>query len=170
MMRNSMGFVLRSGIMGSLLSTAVLMVAARMEGRGVAAPLNGTSHWLWGAKAGRRDGIDLRHTGLGAATQHLSAMFWGLFYGLWAANGREKTPRELAMGGMAMAGIAGAVDYGLMPRRLTPGWEHALSRGAVVAGLAGLGAGLALGGISAASSMRREARGAGARRPGRPGG
>jgi hypothetical protein len=53
----------------------------------------------------------------------------------------------VVLGAAGTAAIAGAVDYGLVPRRLSPGWEHALPPRGVAAGFAALGLGLALGAL-----------------------
>jgi hypothetical protein len=48
-----------------------------------------------------------------------------------------------------MSAVAGVVDYGIVPRRLTPGWELALPPKSVAAVLAAMALGLAAGGILA---------------------
>ncbi len=48
-----------------------------------------------------------------------------------------------------MAALAAAVDYGLTPRRLTPGWELVLSRRSMVATYAAMALGLAAGAMLA---------------------
>ena len=47
-----------------------------------------------------------------------------------------------AASGAAVAALAYIVDYHLIPRRLTPGWELRLSRRSVALGFVALGAGL----------------------------
>lgn len=147
-MGQSLRYAAVCGNLGGLFSALAVMAVARCCGRGALAPLNATSHWIRGPAAGLRDGADLRHTGVGLATHQVSAMLWGAVYGLWAAHGDEKAPARLVAGALATGTIAGAVDYGLMPRRLTPGWEHALPKAGVVAGLAGLATGLAVGALA----------------------
>jgi hypothetical protein len=46
-----------------------------------------------------------------------------------------------------MSAIAAIVDYGITPKRLTPGWELTLSRKAMVGAYAGLALGLAAGAL-----------------------
>jgi len=43
--------------------------------------------------------------------------------------------------------LAAIVDYGLLPKNLTPGWEEPLPVRSVAGGFGGLALGLALGGL-----------------------
>jgi hypothetical protein len=74
-------------------------------------------------------------------------MFWGtIFEGLRAAR-RRRTPATTLCDAGLVAGVAAVVDYGLVPRRISPGWELALSPRGVAAGFAGMALGLAAGGL-----------------------
>ena len=110
-----------------------VMLAAKLEGKSPWRPLNATSHWLQGQEAGRLAGADLPHTAVGAATNQAAAMFWGAIFGTYLANRPGLTEARMLRNAFVMAAIAGAVDYGFMPKRLTPGWELALSKRSVVA-------------------------------------
>lgn len=57
-----------------------------------------------------------------------------------------------------MAGIAAVVDYGATPKRFTPGWELAVSKGAMFVAYLAFALGLA-GGAMASESLVRPARG-----------
>lgn len=56
-----------------------------------------------------------------------------------------------------MSATAALVDYGIVPRRLSPGWEGPLPPASVPGGFVGLFAGLVLGGLlnSSAVATRR---------------
>jgi hypothetical protein len=56
-----------------------------------------------------------------------------------------------------MAGIAALVDYGATPKRFTPGWELAVSKGAMLVAYLAFTLGLA-GGAMASESLVRPAR------------
>ena len=137
------------GIGAGLGVHATLLLAARAEGKPLARPFNATSHWLHGQAAGRLNTADMRHTGLGLATNQAAAMFWGSLFGLYLAarprHGNGRIMRDAALMGL----IASLVDYGLMPKRLTPGWELALRRTSVGFAMAAMALGLGLGGIAA---------------------
>jgi hypothetical protein len=137
------------GVGAGLASQAMLLAAALAEGEPVARPINATSHWLWGQKAGRHRGFDLRHTAVGAATNQSAAMFWGTIFALHLARKKDAGFAGIARDAALMGVIASAVDYGLMPKRLTPGWELALSKRSVALAMTATAAGLGLGGMAA---------------------
>ncbi|KLN56500.1 hypothetical protein VPARA_24420 [Variovorax paradoxus] len=118
-----------AGTLASIASTAALMLCGRREAGSMAAPTNATSHWLWGDQAFEVRRPTLKHTGLGYATHHASAIFWALIYA-WLHASRhpaQSVPAALASAGAATA-LACAVDYTIIPRRLMPGFEHHLSK------------------------------------------
>ena len=120
---------LAAGTLASLASTGALMLCGRREAGSVVAPTNATSHWLWGDQAFEVREPTLRHTGIGYATHHASAIFWALLYA-WLHASRhpaQSVPAAIASAGAATA-VACAVDYTITPKRLTPGFEHHLSR------------------------------------------
>ena len=55
-------------------------------------------------------------------------------------------PQAVA-GGVATSAVALLVDYQMVPQRLTPGYEHRLSTGAMLATYGALAAGFALGAL-----------------------
>ncbi|WGT65246.1 hypothetical protein [Variovorax paradoxus] len=142
--------VLRTGLIAgtfaSLASTAALMLRGRREAGSAVAPTNATSHWLWGDQALQVYRPTLRHTGLGYATHHASAIFWALLYAWLHAERRppQSVPAALASAGAATA-VACTIDYTITPRRLTPGFEHHLSKGSMAAVYGLFAVGLAAG-------------------------
>jgi hypothetical protein len=128
----------RAGISGSLASAAIsvaLAVLARREGKHALQPTNATSHWLHGKRAGRVRKADISHT-----------LFWAvLFEGLLGR--RRASLLNIAGKAAATSAIAGAVDYGLMPKRLTPGWENAVSNRSVRTAFVVMALGLAAGAL-----------------------
>jgi hypothetical protein len=136
-----------SGALAGLASALAAGVAARAEGRGALQPLNATSHWLHGQGAGRVRRLDVTHTGIGVLTHVASALFWAVPCSIWLQRESGRSPRRIIAGGAATAAMAAAVDYLAMPRRLTPGWELALSRSGVGTTFVGLALGLAGGAL-----------------------
>jgi hypothetical protein len=141
-----------AGSLASLLSTAVLLVAGRREAGSAAAPVNAVSHWYWGDEALARQDTDLAHTAAGYLTHHGASVFWATIY---AAIAHDRpalhTTRGIAAGALATSAAACFVDYRLTPRRLTPGFEHRLSTGA----MAGVYGAFALGLAAGALLMRK---------------
>lgn len=124
--------VLRAVLAGgcaSVLSAAALAMAGRREAGSTVAPLNAVSHWYWGREALHRQRLDLRHTVVGYATHHLAATFWAAGLAAYLhTRPRPATPVHLAGASAATSAIACFVDFNLTPERLTPGYEHRVSR------------------------------------------
>ncbi len=134
-----------TGTVASVLTTAALATLARTEGKGALRPINSTSHWLHGERAGRVRRLDAAHTLTGYATHHASAVFWALFLEAWLASRPPRAPLLLLRDATAVAAIAATVDYGFVPKRLTPGWESVLRKRSIVATFGALALGLAAG-------------------------
>ena len=140
----------RAALIGTVASVglaATLGALARREGRSAVSPINASSHVLHGDKAGGVDHMDTAHTVPGIVINHAAAIFWAIPFTWWLSRKRDRTAGQIALGAVATSSVAGIVDYGLMPRRLTPGWEHAVSPRAVATGFGALALGLAVGGI-----------------------
>jgi len=144
-----------SGTLASVLSTAVLALLGRSELGKPAAPTNATSHWLWGERAYDEHEPSLRHTGLGYATHHASAVMWATIFERWLNYAGAIHPAEIARDAAAMTAVAAFVDYQLTPPRLRPGFETHLSRGQLLGVFAAFGTGLALGAILNRQHERR---------------
>lgn len=138
-----------TGTVASVVSAAVLALLARTEGKGVLQPTNATSHWLHGANAAAHREFDAAHTLVGYTTHHASAVFWAVPFEAWLPARPPRSPGKLLRDACAMSAIAAAVDYGLTPKRFTPGWELVLSRRSLVATYGALALGLAAGAMLA---------------------
>jgi hypothetical protein len=135
-----------SGTLAGLFSAAMLLVGGKRDAGSALAPVNAESHWLWGDESLRADRPTWRHTLTGMVTHQLSTVFWATLYAL--VRGTRRAPRRLpeaVLGGLATSVAAAAIDYTLVPRRLSPGFEHRLSRGSMVAVFAAIAGGIALG-------------------------
>jgi hypothetical protein len=94
----------------------------------------------------RADAPSLRHTLTAVATQQLAGLFWStLYHRVRGPQAAAPTLAEAVAGGVATAATAALVDYTIVPKRFTPGYEHRLSTPAMVATFACLAAGFALG-------------------------
>jgi hypothetical protein len=128
-----------SGTAVSIVSTIALALAAKAEGRHPVRPTNATGHWFRGDEAAASRKFDAKHTVLGFATHEGASVFWAaLFQAL-----RKLTPgRPAAADAVAVSALAVFVDYLVVPKRLTPGWEKVLTPRSI--GLAYGGMALAL--------------------------
>jgi hypothetical protein len=136
-----------TGTVASIVSTVALAALARSEGKSGIRPTNSASHWLHGDEAGSREMADVAHTAVGYATHHASAVFWALPLEAWLEKNPPRSLGELLGTAAAVSAAAAVVDYGIVPRRLTPGWELTLSKPAMVGAFAGLAMGLAAGAL-----------------------
>ncbi|MDR6955807.1 hypothetical protein J2X65_005190 [Ancylobacter sp. 3268] len=113
-----------SGSVVSLATTAALALLARAEGRHPVQPVNSTSHWYLGERAGRSRALDLPHTLGGFATHHAASVFWAVIF----EAVRRYRPNSAPLGNaIAVSALAALVDYGVVPKRLTPGWEKVVA-------------------------------------------
>ena len=116
-----------SGTAASLAMTAALVLLAKKESKGALQPINSTSHWLHGEQASSIRSLDVSHTGLGFG--NISGIVLGTyFFERWLATRPRRTPLLLLRDAAAMSTIAALVDYGITPKRFTPGWEEVLSK------------------------------------------
>lgn len=137
-----------AGTAASLLSTAVLAAAGLRQAGSAVAPTNAVSHWLWGDESLHAQQPSWRHTVTGYVTHHLASIFWASLYSL-AYGHRDEAKRlpQAVAGGVATSAVALLVDYQMVPKRLTPGYEHRLSTSAMLATYGALAAGFALGAL-----------------------
>src|SRR5215203_3122862 len=138
-----------SGTVASLAMTAALALLAKKEGKSALQPINSTSHWLHGEEAGSFKAMDMSHTAVGFGTHHLSALFWAAIFERWLANQPQRTPLLMLRDAAAMSAIAAAVDYGITPKRATPGWEEVLSKNSIALTYGAMALGLAAGAMLA---------------------
>lgn len=120
--------LVRTLILGAAVTvatTAVLATAAAARGRSVAQPLNATAHWVYGPASARVRSADLRHTLAGILTHYGTSVLWALVFEL--SKGRAPGRTSLTPAAWTSL-LAAVVDYGLVPKRLTPGWELVLPR------------------------------------------
>ena len=136
---------LLTGTVASLAAAGALTLLARAEGKGALRPVNATSHWLHGRKAARSDKLDATHTLVGFATHYASAVFWALPFEFWRTRRRAPSTGTLLLGACVTSAVAAAVDYGLTPKRFTPGWELVLSKRSMAATYVVLSLGLLAG-------------------------
>lgn len=137
-----------SGLLPSALSVVTLLLRGKGDAGTAVAPLNAPSHWLFGSEALRADRPSWRHTLSGILIHHGSSMLWGALYSqFFCQEGKKRSVAELSAGAVGVTAIAALVDLKLVPPRLTPGFEHRLSRQSLWLTYGSFAAGLALTGI-----------------------
>lgn len=129
------------GSVASILSTAFISALSLIETGHPASGTNATSHWIWKRKAFHQLRPKLRYTMNGYLIHHASSLWWAAFYEVWLqrAPGQHRLSKAAAI-----ALLAVVVDYGLVPQRLTPGFEKHLSLASLVLIYAAFTLGLAI--------------------------
>lgn len=141
-------YIVLCGAGAALASLAATAALARAEGKPALQPINSSSHWLWGEAAGKRTEADIAHTGIGTTTNVGAGFFWGGILGSILYR-RRPTPTQTLGYGIGLGAIAGVLDYGIMPKRLTPGWELTLTARSVALAMGAMTSGLVMGGLAA---------------------
>ena len=145
-----------SGSVAGILSTVALAIAGLRQNGACAAPVNAISHWVWDRPALQEDGTSARHTLTGYLIHHGASIWWGTLHArAWGARAQAKRPGPALIGATAAAAVACFVDYKLTPERLTPGFEHRLSTGAMLAVYGSFALGLALASMAVPAARER---------------
>jgi hypothetical protein len=132
----------------SIATGAALMVLGERQGRGALRPIDASSHWLYGDKEASGADVPIDRTAVGLATNYFATMFWSFLMEKWLGP-RKRTLPEMALAGGSTAALAAVIDYVFMPRRLSPGWELALTRKSMAGAFAAMAAGLTAGALDA---------------------
>jgi hypothetical protein len=148
-----------SGSTASLLSALVASLLSARENRAPTASINAVSHWLHGSAAYAVDRPSLRHTLPGFVIHHASSLLWGALYQVLLgsvvdrqaiAGGDQPAQRggpravERWTTAAVVTAIGAFTDLRLVPPRLSPGFEHRLSKAGVALVYLGFACGLAL--------------------------
>ncbi|MFQ6182704.1 hypothetical protein ACLMJV_12155 [Sinorhizobium meliloti] len=134
-----------SGLCAGLASLAALAVAAERRNRSPWRPINATSHWIHGPRSGSVSRPDLAHTGTGFTTHMLASFWWALPFSAMIGRSARPSPSRVVAAAAGTTALAALVDYGLVPKRLTPGWELALPKSDLMMAYVAMGLGLVLG-------------------------
>jgi hypothetical protein len=137
-------FALLAGTVAATASGWVMVGRGRRDAGRAAAAVNAPSHWVWGDEAIRRDGVDLRHTGLGTVVHWASSVLWGSVFAALRAARRRPTAANAMADAAAVTAVAACVDLRVVPHRFTPGFERRLTGGSLCAVYAAFAAGLAI--------------------------
>lgn len=152
--KGTLGRALISGTVSGLATAGVASLAGKRENDSYAAPLNATSHIVWGEKAAYHDRPSLKYTLTGFLLNHASTIFWASFYEKLFGRQRLRrlrftvSPGPLSLvkpvcRGAAVAAAAYIIDYHFIPKRFTPGFEKRVSGKSLTAIFAALAVGLA---------------------------
>lgn len=142
--------VLQASALATVGTTAAVAALGKREIDNAAAPINATSHIVWGDEAAEQDGISAKYTLIGGLLNAGAVASWAVLQqalfgrGRWTKKGGIARPLAA---GAAVATLAYVTDYHIVPKRLTPGFEKRLSKGALAAMYGVLAVTLALGSL-----------------------
>lgn len=134
--------VLCSGSLASVFSTLAVSAFSRRRSGAAAAGTNAASQWFWYPRARHVERPSPKYTLVGYAVHHASSLLWAAaFEALQPAQARPGGQLARAAG---IASLAYVVDYHVVPRRLSPGFEHRIGPAGMCAAYAAFGLGLLL--------------------------
>ena len=132
-----------SGTAAGLCAAGAAAYGARSEGSTACAPINAVKPCLWPERAVRQLGFSVRYTLLGLAIHQASAIFWALLFERLAPRAPLEHPTATIAAAAATAATAYCIDYHVVPKRLTPGFEAHLGPRSMTRVYVGLAIGLA---------------------------
>ena len=122
-----------SGSIASLGSALALTALGKKELNKSAAPMNGPSQWIWGKHAPYMNEFSMRYTVIGYLIHHAASIFWALWHQVLCERIQVDDKKLHATAtAVAITASAYAVDFHLIPKRLTPGFEHRLSKRSLI--------------------------------------
>ena len=142
-----------SGTIASVASSVALGLLAKAEGKSAPRPVNATSHWLHGEGAANVQGVDAAHTGTGYLTHHGACVMWASVMESILARRANVSSSDIALTAAGVSVLAAAVDYGITPKRFTPGWEEVLTKNSIAGVYIAMAAGLTIGGLVTANMI-----------------
>jgi hypothetical protein len=115
---------LATAALATIATTGAGVLLSLLETRRPSAGLNAVSHILWGDKAARVDRFDVRHTIAGGLLNAGAMVSWAAINELLPRS--RSTASAIAKGALVSA-LAYVVDYHVVPKRFTPGFEKRFS-------------------------------------------
>lgn len=109
------------------------------------APLNAVSHIAWGSEAAEHNEPSAKYTATGLLLNTAAVTMWSAVYEM--IHQKRRDPKDLwgaLLDGAMVSALAYVVDYMVVPKRLTPGFELRLSNPSLLAIYASLAASMAL--------------------------
>ena len=133
-----------TGWVTSAIGLAAVLFASRVQSGASAAALNGSAQSVRGRSATTLRRPSWRITGVALLVHHASSHFWAAVHE--HPRVRAAMP-DSTLRAALVAAAAGVVDYGILPHRLSPGYEGALDARGIAAVFGALAAGLAVGSL-----------------------
>lgn len=129
-------------------TTAAVTGLTKLNDGSGAAGLNAVSHILWGDEATSKDELSAKYTLIGGALNSAAVASWAAIHEM--AVDQFRLPRRLMpmlLSASLVSGVAYVVDYHVVPKRLTPGFEKRITPRAMAIVYGALAIGLAVGAV-----------------------
>lgn len=138
----------RKAAITALGTTAAIALCGHLENGDAIQPINDVSHITFGDEAFAQRGASLKYTGSGLALTKSFTASWAVLHEMLfgAYQDEGNVPVSLA-GGALIASFAYLLDFHIVPKRLTPGFETHLSKRSLLAIYVVLALALGLGGL-----------------------
>ena len=134
-----------AGSAATALTTATILCLGHERDTSMWAPLNAVGHMAFGDEAAAHTELSTKYTGTGTALNTGAMFAWAATYaGVMKMLPRQDLPAAIGAG-VAVSAAAYVIDYYVVPRRLTPGFEKRLSGRSLFWVYSALAAGLAAG-------------------------
>ncbi len=133
-----------SGTVAGLCAAGAAAYCAHREGGTACAPINAVTHCLWPERALRERGFSVRHTILGLGIHQTAAVFWALLFERMVPRAPREHPAAVVAAAAGTAATAYLVDYHVVPKRVTPGFEAHLGPRSMTGVYVGIALGLAV--------------------------
>lgn len=150
---NPLSALCRDSLLPAAIAGAAVLgsiaIAGKRDSGSALAPINASSHVLWGDQAARVERATLRHTVPGVAINLGAAFWWALVCRVLFGRAANRHPGTAVAAGTGTVALAYLLDYKLLPKRLTPGWELRISNRSLFTTLAVMGVGLGVGAVLA---------------------
>lgn len=119
----------RKGQICTLATTGAVALCGQIESGKPFAPINAVSHITFGDEALTQDDFSLKYTVTGVMLNNSANASWAavheILFGEYQDEGN--VPVSLA-GGFIVSLLAYITDFYVVPKRITPGFEHRLSK------------------------------------------
>ena len=146
MRNNAMRSILSMAASTSAATSAAATICGALELGHAAGPVNAVSHIVWGDEAMRHDEVSGKYTGIGTALNTAAVASWSVLHHFMFRPDRRTDGLMPALArGATTAAVAYVVDYHVVPKWLTPGFEERLSNRSLFAIYAALAVSLAIG-------------------------
>lgn len=132
----------------TLATFAAVALCGQIENGNAAAPLNAISHISYGDEALAQEELSLKYTGTALLLNKSANASWAALHEMLVGESQDdgNVAASLA-GGALIAALAYFIDFRLVPKRLTPGFEHKLSGRSLLFVYVVLALALGLGGL-----------------------